>query len=334
MTSIDQRIDDLTELTRAQLRVISADIFEDDAVIEAAQNLVLEIDSARLRQSVARFEDATATFADLTNQLIAIIEGSTSAGRAGLNAVVREAGALLGDLAGDSAERAAKTVADLADAPTGLDDARGAPADRDAPAPGTAANSRQLSMIADEYRATFKAARIKNDKLERVDRACTRLLGFRDRYRAVGERLSIPWYFIGLVHTMESSCNFGCHLHNGDRLTERTVHVPASRPAREAGDPPFTWEQSAIDSLKSQQLHTKSDWSLPAVLFRLEAYNGWGYRFKGLASPYLWSFSDRYVAGKYVADGRFDPAAVSEQCGAAVMLKRLGERGEVELQGL
>jgi lysozyme family protein len=197
-----------------------------------------------------------------------------------------------------------------------------------------ATNSRQLSVIADEYGAMFRAAAIKNDKVERVDRACTRLVGFGDRYRAVGERLSIPWYFIGLVHTMESSCNFACHLHNGDRLTERTVHVPANRPPREAGDPPFTWEQSAIDALKSQQLHTKSDWSLPAVLFRLEKYNGWGYRFKGLASPYLWSFSDRYVAGKYVADGQFDPAAVSDQCGAAVMLKRLEQRGEVALQGL
>jgi lysozyme family protein len=334
MTSIEQRIEDLTEMTRAQLRAISADIFEDDAVVEAAQNLVLEIDSARLRQSVARFEDATATFADLTNKLVAIIEGSTSANRAGLNPVVSEAGALLGELAGDSAERAAKSVADLADAPTGLDDARGAPIDREAPVPGSATNSRQLSVIADEYRAMFRAATITNDKLARVDRACTRLLGFRDRYRAVGERLGIPWYFIGLVHTMESSCNFGCHLHNGDRLTERTVHVPANRPPREAGDPPFAWEQSAIDALRSQQLHGKSDWSLPAVLFRLEAYNGWGYRFKGLASPYLWSFSDRYVAGKYVADGEFDRTAVSDQCGAAVMLKRLEERGEVELQEL
>ena len=53
---------------------------------------------------------------------------------------------------------------------------------RDPPAPGTAAtNRRQLSVIADEYRATFRAATIRNGKPERVDRACTRLLGFRDR---------------------------------------------------------------------------------------------------------------------------------------------------------
>ena len=334
MSMIDERINNLAELSRSHLRAIVFDRDESKATRNRAKDLIREIDLARLRQSVRRFEDATATFADLTNQLLAVIEGSTSDGRAGLNQAVREAGALLGELAGDSAERAAKTMADLADAPGELDDARRAPIDREPPAPGTVTNSRQLSVIADEYRAMFAAAAIKSDRLERVDLACTRLLGFQDRYRAIGDRLSIPWYFIGLVHTMESSCNFACHLHNGDRLTERTTHVPAARPPREAGDPPFTWEQSAIDALKSHQLHVKSDWSLPAVLFRLEKYNGWGYRFKGLASPYLWSFSDRYVAGKYVADGVFDPTAVSDQCGAAVMLKRLEQRGEVELEGL
>jgi lysozyme family protein len=38
-------------------------------------------------------------------------------------------------------------------------------------------------------------------------------------------------------------------------------------------------------------------------------------------TPYLWSFSSLYEKGKFVADGVFDPAAVSKQCGAAVMLK-------------
>jgi peptidoglycan hydrolase-like protein with peptidoglycan-binding domain len=40
-------------------------------------------------------------------------------------------------------------------------------------------------------------------------------------------------------------------------------------------------------------------------------------------SPYLWSFSNHYTRGKYVADGRFSPTAVSQQVGAAVLLKQL-----------
>ena len=47
----------------------------------------------------------------------------------------------------------------------------------------------------------------------------------------------------------------------------------------------------------------------------------------GRPTPYLWSFSKLYEKGKYVADGRFDPEAVSKQCGAAVMIRALVDRG-------
>jgi lysozyme family protein len=44
-------------------------------------------------------------------------------------------------------------------------------------------------------------------------------------------------------------------------------------------------------------------------------------RRRGVPTPYLWSYSNLYENGKFVADGRFDPEAVSKQCGAAPMLK-------------
>jgi lysozyme family protein len=52
-----------------------------------------------------------------------------------------------------------------------------------------------------------------------------------------------------------------------------------------------------------------------------------GYRRRGVPSPYLWSFSNLYTKGKFVADGHFDANAVSAQCGAAVMLKALQGQG-------
>jgi lysozyme family protein len=64
------------------------------------------------------------------------------------------------------------------------------------------------------------------------------------------------------------------------------------------------------------------------MLYRLEAYNGFGYRRKGVPSPYLWSFCNLYERGKYVADGQYDPNAVSKQCGAGVMLKKLKDERE------
>ena len=71
------------------------------------------------------------------------------------------------------------------------------------------------------------------------------------------------------------------------------------------------------------------DWSIPIALFLFEKYNGMGYRALHVPSPYLWSFSDRYTSGKFVADHQFDPNAVSQQCGAAVMLKALDVLGLV-----
>jgi len=95
--------------------------------------------------------------------------------------------------------------------------------------------------------------------------------------------------------------------------------VPAGRPA--AGSPPFTWRQSAMDALTMKGFHDVSDWSMPHMLYFLEKYNGFGYRMRRVPSPYLWSFSNLYEKGKFVQDGRFDPEAVSKQCGAALMLK-------------
>jgi lysozyme family protein len=146
----------------------------------------------------------------------------------------------------------------------------------------------------------------------------------RPTYTQVGDDLNgIPWMFIGAIHGMECGFNFAGHLHNGDPLSARTVHVPAGRPM--AGSPPFTWRQSAVDALTLKGFHDVSDWSIPHMLYLLEKYNGFGYRFRRVPTPYLWSFSNLYEKGKFVRDGRFDPDAVSRQCGAALMLKAVAE---------
>ena len=110
-----------------------------------------------------------------------------------------------------------------------------------------------------------------------------------------------------------------------------TVRVPKGRPKQ--GQPPFTWEESASDALVFDGLHKWKDWSLPGTLFVLERFNGFGYRNKGIHSPYLWSFSNHYAKGKFVADGVFSATAVSNQCGAAVLLFRMVARGLTNVPG-
>lgn len=191
--------------------------------------------------------------------------------------------------------------------------------------------------LANEYTQLYKTMEIRLNKLSTVETHVNQIVAQKSRYKAVEDETTVPWFFVALVHTMESSRNFTRHLHNGDPLTARTRQVPAGRPR--TGSPPFTWEESALDALKMKYLHMHTDWSLPKILYNLENYNGWGYRLyhSHVLSPYLWSYSHHYTSGKYVADGRWSETAVSAQCGAAVILRRLEQRGEIptfELDGL
>ena len=62
------------------------------------------------------------------------------------------------------------------------------------------------------------------------------------------------------------------------------------------------------------------------MLFQMEVYNGLGYRNKGINSPYLWGYSNHYEKGKFIKDHVFDPDAVTQQIGTAVLLHRMREQ--------
>jgi lysozyme family protein len=175
-----------------------------------------------------------------------------------------------------------------------------------------------------EYQNLFDTSIIELSKYSAVDKCIERITAGRSRYEEVSSLTMVPWFFIGIIHNMECSCNFKTHLHNGDPLTKRTVHVPKDRPRN--GVPPFTWEESAADALCMKGLDKWTDWSIPAMLFQFERFNGFGYRSRGIYSPYLWSFSNHYKKGKFTSDGVYDPGAVSKQIGAAVLLRRLYEK--------
>jgi lysozyme family protein len=182
-----------------------------------------------------------------------------------------------------------------------------------------------------QYQHLFDTCTIDPQHLASADSLVNKITNQKSRYESAGSPIGVPWYFIGAVHNMESSLRFDRHLHNGDPLTGRTIHVPPGRPVN--GDPPFTWEESATDALQFEHLDQVTDWSLPGLLYQLEKYNGFGYRRlkSPILSPYLWSFSNHYTTGKFVADGTFDPDVVSGQCGAAVILRRMVDQGIVSL---
>lgn len=159
----------------------------------------------------------------------------------------------------------------------------------------------------------------------KINAAAAKIAANRSRYELVSKVTGVPWDVIGVIHYRESSNDFRGVLHNGEKIIgtgKKTTLVPAGR------GPFATWEEAAIDALANCHPHLakNKDWSLGTTLDKLEAYNGLGYRNKGLPSPYLWAGTDQYVKGKYVADGKFDPNHVDQQLGVAALLMKLREK--------
>jgi lysozyme family protein len=242
--------------------------------------------------------------------LVGGIESSASASTAPAGEVVR-----LVDQASDLLQRVNQAE-------------RAPPTDRDAVTGAATTTTRpRYEALKDGYVQLFETARVRDQFVSQVGWYVSKLLDPQNRrlYQEVEDQACVPWYFVGIIHGLECSFNFKAHLHNGDPLRSQTVQIPRGRPA--PWNPPNDWVSSAKDSLAYEGFVDQEDWSLPRTLFRWEAYNGFRSRANGINTPYLWSFSNHYTRGKFVADNVWDANAVSKQCGAAVMLKALLERG-------
>lgn len=171
-------------------------------------------------------------------------------------------------------------------------------------------------MLADMYHACT----IREEHEDEIAAIVSHILLHKPVYDAVQ---IIPWWAAAVLNQMESSGRLDRHAHNGDPLMARTVQVPRGRPvAPPANGKCYTWAESAADAYAGM---ANVPWlDLGASLWALERFNGFGYRKQNINSPYLWSYTDQYRKGKYVADGKFDPEAVSKQCGIVPIMKTLG----------
>ncbi len=166
---------------------------------------------------------------------------------------------------------------------------------------------------------TANTARWKNAKLTRASEfgpVAKRLVAAKSRYQAVSAKTGVPWFVIAVIHQRESSQNFSRSLAQGDPWNEVSTHVPKGR------GPFSSWEAAAVDALAVCPPYASKwkDWSAGGTMTLLEQYNGLGYANKGIPSPYVWSGTDQYVAGKYIADGVFSATAVDKQLGCAGLI--------------
>lgn len=142
------------------------------------------------------------------------------------------------------------------------------------------------------------------------------------RYKSIQEKTGVPWQVVACVHALEASFDFSKNLMNGQRWDRRTTWVPKGH------GPWDNWDEAAVAAfeLKRKEGKLPRSWGIGETLEFLLLFNGLGYEYKGLVSPYLWSFTNHYKnqgGGKYVSDGKFSRTAISKQLGAAVMLKEL-----------
>lgn len=138
-------------------------------------------------------------------------------------------------------------------------------------------------------------------------------------YVEVEQATGVKWYHVAVLHRRESDANFSTYLGNGDSLYRPTVHVPRGR------GPFRSFLDGAKDALRLDGLTSVQDWRLEKILWYCEIFNGLGYEYHGLPSPYLWGGTNIQARGKYVADGEWDSGAWDMQPGCAPILAKIAQ---------
>jgi len=167
------------------------------------------------------------------------------------------------------------------------------------------------------------------------------------RYQGVTARLqelnktdptivAVPWWFIAIVSEREygGPPHWDKQLGQGDALGAVSHNEPAGRgpflthswdttptvanPVR-ADD---AWTRCCLDALIDCDPHAArwTNWTPGGTATIFEEYNGIGYALKGVPSAYVWSGSDQYVSGKYVADHVYRAGVIDVQEGCMPLL--------------
>lgn len=179
--------------------------------------------------------------------------------------------------------------------------------------------------------ARWHAMTINPDRAAALDAAARRLCApeAKARFLAVEARLKamghyVPWWFVAVTAEREygGPPHWDKQLSQGDPLSQVSHNDPAGRG-------PFTgpdaWIRGCLDALIDCAPHAAkwTDWSVGGVLTLLEEYNGLGYAARGVPSAYVWSGSNEYVSGKFVADHVYRAGVKDVQEGCAPLLARM-----------
>lgn len=140
------------------------------------------------------------------------------------------------------------------------------------------------------------------------------------RYETVAAQTGVPAKLIAAIHYREGSMRWDTYLHQGDPLGKKAVHFPSNIPIF------YKWEDAAVHALNMKK-GTRDALGMDAtttdkqaLATYAEAYNGLGYYNKGRTSAYVYSGTDQYKGGRYVADGVYDPRSVDQRVGVMALM--------------
>lgn len=181
-----------------------------------------------------------------------------------------------------------------------------------------------FEKLGPEYKQLWDTMHIIRDDAE-LTRVSDKIAKYKDVYLKVEKATGVPWQMLGVIHEREAGeqdiGRFKGVLHNGELIVgtgKKTRLVPARR------GPFDTWHEAAVDAIKYEGFDKIKEWPVQRMLWALEPYNGYGYRTKGIRSPYIWASTNHQQRGKYVADGVWDANVMDTQVGCAALLKYLG----------
>jgi lysozyme family protein len=178
-------------------------------------------------------------------------------------------------------------------------------------------------LSAEEYRRMYDLMSVRDSPT--LSRAVALVLDGQPRYESLSSSLAFPlrWQVIGSIHYREGECDFGTHLANGDSLNARTVHEPKGL---FNDDPPYPWERAARWALQMHPGPGLDGDVLGRELRWAEHYNGLGYWYRRIMSPYVWASTSNQESGLFVSDGVFDSVRWDMRPGIAAILWKLGVR--------
>src|SRR6476659_3862912 len=142
-----------------------------------------------------------------------------------------------------------------------------------------------FESLKSEYEGNWSNLEIRPSRLSDANAVARKAINGKATYQQIERLTGVPWYFAGLCHYRESNFDFDTYLGNGQSLRRVTTIEPKGRGPFLGPD---AFVDGAVDAFRIQHLVGARDWGIARVLYRLEAFNGFGYHNRGVNSPYLY----------------------------------------------